>query len=137
MEILKNKLVSKLIRELSTKLFKLEGIYLFGSRAQDEQKPSSDWDFAYLCREKNIDEIVWDIKLELETKFDMSLDMVNLYNANTILQIQVIKTGRLIWTGDTKRVKEFEYLTLSYYQKLNDERADILKDIKSRGSIYG
>ncbi len=137
MEILKNKLVSKLIKELSEKLIGLEAIYLFGSRARDDQKPTSDWDFAYLCREKSIDEIVWNIKLELETKFDLNVDMVNLYDANTILQIQVIKTGRLIWTGDLKKVKEFEYLTLSYYQKLNDERADLLKDIKSRGNIYG
>jgi len=137
MKYQQSELIKSLIDELTLKLEKLEGVYLFGSRAQKTATKISDWDFGFLCREEHIEEIVWNIRTSLETKYDVSVDLVDLYKSNTILQIQVIKTGELIWEGNLNKVREFEYLTLSYYQKLNDERADILKDIKLRGNIYG
>ena len=83
------------------------------------------------------DEIDWELKVLIESKFEAKIDLVDLYKATTVLQIQVLKTGKLVWVGNKSKVKHFEYLALSYYQKLNDEQADILKDIKARGNIYG
>lgn len=130
-------IVQAMIKELKARLIDLEGIYLFGSRNTGNFNDSSDWDFAFLSRKGCSDETTWEIKVQLESKFDTNIDLVDLYKANTILQIQVLKTGKLVWICDDIKVKQFEYLTLSYYQKLNDERADILKDVKMRGNVYG
>lgn len=133
----KEDIIHSIISELRKKSDDLEGVYLFGSRNTGEATVGSDWDFAYLSRKGLDDETNWELKVHIESKFDAEIDLVDLYKATTILQIQVLKTGTLVWIGDDNKVKHFEYLTLSYYQKLNDERADILKDIKVRGNIYG
>ena len=130
-------LIQSLLRELKCVVNNLEGVYLFGSRAQKEENAKSDWDFAYLSRTGVQEQKVWEMKTQLEIDFDTSIDVVDLYKANTILQVQVIKTGEIIWAGDLNKIRQFEYLTLSYYQKLNDERAHILADVKRRGSVYG
>ena len=40
-------------------------------------------------------------------------------------------TGRLLFCGNRFAVSECEMLTISYYQKLNEERAEILAEIKA------
>ncbi len=133
----KAEIVKSLVSLLQKELSDLEGVYLFGSRNTGESKVDSDWDFGYLSREGLLDERSWGIKTNVESLFDIQIDLVDLYKATTVLQIQVLKTGTLVWIGEHNKIKQFEYLTLSYYQKLNEERADILKDIKLRGNIYG
>ncbi len=55
MEYQQSELIKSLIDELTLKLPKLEGVYLFGSRAQKTATKLSDWDFGFLCREENKD----------------------------------------------------------------------------------
>ncbi|MCJ7817700.1 MAG: helix-hairpin-helix domain-containing protein [Candidatus Thorarchaeota archaeon] len=45
-------------------------------------------------------------------------------------------TGRLILSNDKRAVAEFEMLTLSYYQKLNEERSGILQEFYKTGKAY-
>jgi len=130
-------LIKALIAKLQEQLADLEGIYLFGSRVSNQSDKNSDWDFAYLCRTGLKPEQQWEIKTHLESKYDVDIDLVDLYRASTVFQIQVIDKGKLVLMGDEKKVREFEYLTYSAYQKLNEERAGIIADIRERGSIYG
>jgi len=134
---LRSDLIKALAAGLQEQLSDLEGIYLFGSRVNGRSNKKSDWDFAYLSRMGLKAEQQWEIKTGLETKYDLDLDLADLYKASTVFQIQVINKGKLVWIGDESKVREFEYLTYSAYQKLNEERADIIKDIEERGSIYG
>lgn len=134
---IKKELTRSIISELREQLEHLEGVYLFGSRQRGDSREGSDWDFAFLSREEHTEEINWNIKSAIETKFDVNIDLIDLYKSNTILQIEVIKSGEPVYVGDIHKIREFEFLTLSYYQKLNEERAEILEDIKKRGSVYG
>jgi len=43
---------------------------------------------------------------------------------------------RRIYTGDEYAAEEFEMLTLSYYQKLNEERAGVLAEGLRSGRFY-
>jgi len=133
----KDEIVNSVVSLLQKELPDLVGIYLFGSRNTGESNAVSDWDFAYLSREGMNDEKIWDIKTQIESSLDLQIDLIDLYKATTVLQIQVLKTGTLVLIVEDIKVKQFEYLTLSFYQKLNEERADILKEIKLRGNIYG
>lgn len=45
--------------------------------------------------------------------------------------------GRLIYSPDRQTVDEFEMLVLSYYQKLNEERKDILESFRRTRRAYG
>ncbi|MCD6344548.1 MAG: hypothetical protein J7M17_02930, partial [Anaerolineae bacterium] len=56
-----------------------------------------------------------------------------------VLQKEVIAADRRIypaiseWPADEYAADEFEMLTLSYYQELNEERADIIEDALATG----
>jgi hypothetical protein len=43
--------------------------------------------------------------------------------------MQIIDKGKLIFCANQYAKNEFEMLTLSFYQKLNEERKGILEDI--------
>ena len=137
MNMQSQRIIKKVIEELCKKINGLEGIYLFGSRAEDKHYNNSDWDFAFLCRISVTQDKLYNIKADLEMELNIDLDIVDLYTSNTLIQVQVIKTGKLVWINNIYNIEQFEYLTLSYYQKLNEERKEILKDIKSRGNVYG
>jgi hypothetical protein len=67
------------------------------------------------------------------------VDLVNLRMVDTVFQARIIETGRLLYTSGSSsgsgETASFEMLTLSYYQKLNEERAEIIQDIVRTGRV--
>ncbi|MBJ7536470.1 type VII toxin-antitoxin system MntA family adenylyltransferase antitoxin [Marinomonas transparens] len=101
-------------------------IYLFGSQASGQTNQHSDIDIAVLMAHK-IDPIVrFDIQQTLAIKFDQDIDLVDLLSASTVLQNQVIQHGICLF-GSQEEQDKFEMQVLSMYQRLNTERANILK----------
>ena len=45
--------------------------------------------------------------------------------------------GQVIYSDDPKEPAEFKIRTLKEYALLNEERAEILRNISARGSVYG
>lgn len=129
--------LNRFIDFLTQHIHGLYGIYLYGSRANDRQKKDSDWDIAFLGSHSISAEELWEIKTEMEARFNTDIDLIDLTVASTVLKAEVLRTGKLVYHTDQNKIAGFEYLTLSYYQKLNEERAGILRDIKESGSIYG
>ena len=60
-------------------------------------------------------------------------DLVNLRRVDTSLQAEILRTGRLTYSGDDDARLGFEALVLSMYQKLNAERAGIRAAIVGDG----
>jgi len=118
----------------------LQGIYLFGSYQTDREWPDSDVDVAILfppdiaAKETNL--VFSDCKFKLEEFLKKDVDLINLRLASTVFQFQIVTTGRLILSSDQRAVAEFEMLTLSYYQKLNEERSGILQEFYKTGKAY-
>ena len=55
---------------------------------------------------------------------------------STVFQKEIIADGRLIYCADRYAVDEFEMLVLSYYQKLNEERREIVDSFIETGRAY-
>jgi hypothetical protein len=55
------------------------------------------------------------------------VDLLNARTVSTLFQKEIIQSGRLLYCADAYAVSEFDMLTLSYYQKLNEERKAILE----------
>ncbi len=122
---------------LQTNIPDIKIIYLFGSRASNDQHALSDWDFAYK-REKSSGSLeVWNLKNQLSADLSVDVDLIDLDRVGTTLQFQVISHGRVIWQHNEQHTWYYEALVLSAYQKLNEERKEILEDIAKRGSVYG
>jgi predicted nucleotidyltransferase len=109
----------------------LQAIYLFGSWATEDEKASSDIDIALLLpvqKAKELDSLyATPLHHELEKLFSKNIDLINLRQVSTVLQKEVISAEKCIYCADEIATGEFEMLVISYYQRLNEERADILK----------
>lgn len=117
----------------------IQGIYLFGSYSSENQWPASDIDIALLLphkqskKENNL--FLSQCRLDLEDALKQAVDLLNARLVSTVFQKEIIY-GDLIYCADRYAVDEFEMLTLSYYQKLNQERAEILEAFQKSGRAY-
>ena len=118
----------------------IQAIYIFGSYGTEYKWDGSDVDIALLFHPHEAHAIgslaMSDLLFELESELKITVDIVNLRLASTVFQKEVITTGCLLYCGDDYAVAEFEMLVFSYYQKLNEERAVIIRDALSDGRFH-
>ena len=112
-------------------------IYLFGSRVADAVHESSDFDIAVLPTEPIPAQKRWDIQQELAIILRSDVDLVDLRSASTVMRFQVVATGELLYSSDSTEVATFEMVTLSMYTRFNEERREILEQVKREGRVYG
>lgn len=115
----------------------VQAIYLYGSHNTEYERPDSDVDIGLLLpplRAKVVGSLFQDdVHAALERVLRKDVDLINLRLASTVLQIQILAAERRVYTGDAYAAAEFEMLTLSFYQKLNEERAGIIAEaLKTR-----
>lgn len=119
---------------------RVQAIYLFGSYGTDDAWPQSDVDLALLLRPEEAKQAgslrISPCTIELGDALQRPIDLVNLRKASTVFQHEVIHYGRVIHCADPYAMDEFEMLTMSLYQKLNDERAGILHEFLKSKRAY-
>jgi predicted nucleotidyltransferase len=115
----------------------IEAIYLFGSYGTGYERADSDLDIALLLpadigkRDKLL--ALSPCTRKLEDIMGRTVDLINLRQVSTVFQHEIIKNGKLIYNRNAYESDTFEMITMSLYQKLNDERSEILKEfIKTR-----
>ncbi|MDG5788874.1 nucleotidyltransferase domain-containing protein [Evansella sp. AB-P1] len=111
-------------------------IIMFGSTVKGNLKKDSDFDIAFLS-DVNIGKYeLFMTSQELASKINRNVDLIDLNQANTVFQAQIIHTGKVIYCTDEKKKAQFELKTLKMYAKLNEERFHIIRNIEESGSIY-
>lgn len=115
----------------------VEAIYLFGSRARSEQSPESDIDIAMLVESPLEPVFRFDLQESIAAALHAAVDLVDLRAASTVMRVQIIDGGRLLYERDPLRRQLFEAMALSAYGRLNEERRGIIDDVRARGSVYG
>jgi predicted nucleotidyltransferase len=107
-----------------------QAVYLFGSYGTEQEWPDSDVDIAVLLLPEEAKKAglfqMSDLRFDLETLLGKEVDLINLRRVPTVLQKEVVVADCRIYEGDWFAAEEFEMLTLSFYQKLNEERAEIV-----------
>jgi predicted nucleotidyltransferase len=123
-----------LVKHILAALPETQAIYLFGSAAAGRMRNDSDVDVAVLLphvRAKALGSLALsDLAFDLMKTLRRDVDLINLRLVSTVLQKQVIENGIVLFCADEYARDEFEMLTISFYQKLNEERAGILKSLK-------
>ncbi|KUO49323.1 MAG: DNA polymerase subunit beta [Desulfitibacter sp. BRH_c19] len=112
-------------------------IILFGSVAKGYMRADSDVDLGFLSDKKLDNYEIFLIAQGLADILGREVDLVDLDQASTVFQAQVISSGKVIYCNNEKRRKLFEIVVLKKYVRLNEERKPILEKIKERGNIYG
>ena len=127
----------QIIALLRERLPDLVAVYRFGSVPDGTARSDSDLDLAVLC----------DRPLNYETRFELigqlamlsgrPVDLIDLSTVSTVMRAQIVTTGERIYCVDAPKCETFEDFVLSSYARLNEERRAILRDIKSRETVYG
>jgi uncharacterized protein len=109
-----------------------QAVYLFGTYGTEGEWPDSDVDIGLLLpaeEAKRSGSLTWSaLHTALEQVFGKDVDLINLRRVSTVLQKEVVMAERRIFCPDRYAAEEFEMLVLSFYQKLNEERAGILDE---------
>lgn len=117
-----------------------QAIYLFGTYGTPDEWPDSDVDIAILLPPKTSKPVghlmMSRLHGALELLMGRNVDLLNLRDVSTVFQKEIIMAERRIYTADEYAAAEFEMLTLSYYQKLNEERAQVLAEGLRSGRFY-
>ncbi len=117
-----------------------QAIYFFGTYGTEEEWPDSDVDIALLLppRQARASRMLAMSPLcaELGSLLKKPMDLINLREVSTVFQKEIIAANRRIYTGDAYAADEFEMLVFSFYQKLSEERAEILAEGLRSGSFY-
>ena len=115
----------------------LIAVYQFGSTVQGGEHAEGDLDLALLARSAlpNLDR--WTLQEDLAAELSRGVDLVDLRSATTVMQAQVLDTGRVLAETDRTVRQQFEMRVCSAYAMLNEERAGILEHVQARGHIYG
>lgn len=104
-------------------------VYLFGSQASEESNQFSDIDVAILTPHK-IDPVCrWQYQQRLAELLNQDVDLVDLLSASTVMQNEVIAKGDCLFDAGNY-APQFETQVMSMYQRLNDERAELLTAFK-------
>jgi len=117
-----------------------QAIYLFGTYGTADEWPDSDVDIALLLppdgakREGHL--ALSNARVALERLLGKDVDLINLRQVSTVFQKEITMAERRIFCADAYAADEFEMLVLSYYQKLSQERADVLAEGLRSGRFY-
>lgn len=118
----------------------VQAIYLFGSCSDGNERPDSDVDLAVLlphAAAKAAGSLNFsDLRFHLQEAIGREVDLVNLRTVSIVFRHEIISTGTPVHIPDVPALEEFEMITLSLYQKLNEERAEILRSVRSDGRAY-
>jgi predicted nucleotidyltransferase len=127
---------TKIIRAIQKYLPQIIAIYRFGSAGTTWERPESDVDLAILADQKLQATTRWELADVIASILHKdSVDLVDLSQAPTVLSFQIIDSGHRIYCADKTACHLFETHTLSDYVRLNEERSEILEDIKKRGKV--
>lgn len=125
--------VIQLMREAVPELL---AVYRFGSQAQGAARPESDVDLAFLALRAVSPKAGLALREELSLLLSRDVDLIDLRVASTVLRMQVISTGQCLFSADDRKREQFETMVYSSYARLNEERREILNDIRARGRVY-
>ncbi|MHC4873342.1 MAG: type VII toxin-antitoxin system MntA family adenylyltransferase antitoxin [Planctomycetota bacterium] len=130
----------KIVQTVLTHYPSVDAIYIFGTAGTEHERQQSDIDLALLfpvVEAKAVQPMMMtDLYFELEKDFKRKIDLINLRMVPTVLQKEIIAAERMIYCGNETVVDEFEMLTISYYQKLNEERKGIIEAAVNGGRFY-
>lgn len=115
----------------------LRAVYRYGSAGGDFERADSDIDLAVLADQRlSLDELSR-LSVDLMRLTGREVDLNDLHRLPVTLRVQIVVDGCRLFAADIGAADEYAARTLSDYARLNEERREILADVRRRGSIYG
>lgn len=127
-----------LIRPILEQHPETQAVYLFGSHGTENEWGVSDIDIGILLpvdQAGKTDPWRWiELSNILATASKKEkADLVNIRQVDTVFRKEIINANQRIYCADESAADEFEMLTLSLYQQLQEERIGIIEDAIRNG----
>jgi len=132
-----DRISSEVMQKIRTSLPDVMAVYLFGSAASGKMHPESDIDMAVLTDSPIDPEYLWKLAQDMAAVLGVGVDLIDLRRASTVMRMQIVESGKRLYCRDQVACDAFEDFVFSDFARLNEERADILEDIRRRGAVYG
>ena len=123
--------------DLSPLLARVPGVaavYAFGSRADGTARPDSDLDVLAGAPLGPVER--FDVQEALAAALGLDVDLVDLLSASTVMGAEVLRSGRVVLDLDPTARAFREVRAMSAYALLNEERREILHDVRQRGRVH-
>lgn len=106
-------LLKNQIFDCAKKYSELRFLVLFGSRAQGNARPESDWDFGYIA-DRSFDPmpLYTDLVLILESN---DVDLVDLNRASGLLRYRIVKDSLLLFETKKGEYEQFWLQVLNFW----------------------
>lgn len=128
--------VATLLAELYATFPSLSAAYLFGSAAPDRLRADSDIDVALDFGREFTSNERWHTTKALSVCMKREVDLIDFRVASDELRHQILPTGRRLNARDAAAQSSYEPGVLSEYLDFIAQRAPLMQDIISRGSVY-
>lgn len=115
----------------------VSGIWLFGSNVSGTTTAASDIDLAILLPQKSNRIKLWQCAQSIAGAVNKEIDLIDLLEASTVMRNQIMREGKRIFDTDGFKCDMFETEALTEYLRFNEERREVLEDVKSRGKVLG
>ncbi len=115
----------------------LIAVYMFGSAARDELCATSDVDIAILPEAPLEPMRRFELQEDLAQIVGCDVDLIDLLSVSTVMRMQVVPDGLLLFDSDAAARIRFENYCFSSYARLNEERHAILETVKAEKRIHG
>lgn len=125
------------IKEYLIKELAPHTLILFGSSVKGYFREDSDIDIAFISGQKITSYDLYLLAQALAIEVGREVDLINFSQASTVFKAQILGLGQVIYSNDPEKLAECQIRTLKEYALLNEERAEILRNISVRGSVYG
>jgi predicted nucleotidyltransferase len=110
-------------------------LYVFGSQAQSTPRQDSDLDLAVLAPGYIDPSLLWSLSNDIANLVNCEVDLLDLRAASTVMQYQVISTGKTVWDIGLQ-AHLFEVYVLSEKLALDEAREPLLRTITAEGHVY-
>jgi predicted nucleotidyltransferase len=127
--------IDAIVTAIRQKIPDIQAIYSFGSVAKGTNNANSDVDIAILPATKLAAVKRWEISTMLARLINRDVDLVDLSQASTVMRFQIVSTGKRVYSKNPLDSEKFEDLVYAFYIRFNDERKEILTEIRRRGQI--
>jgi len=126
---------SDIVAAVRSVLPEAQALILFGSRADGTERDDSDLDLAILLPGRADPVRLWEAGEAIARRLGVDVDLVDLLAASTVMQYQIITTGRRLFAEGTQ-ADFYETFILSEMTALNEARAPLLADIRKEGRVH-
>lgn len=126
----------KIIAAVRAVLPDVQAVTLFGSRAGGVAREDSDLDLAVLLPSRADPVRLWEAGEAIARRLDVDVDLIDLRAASTVMQFQVITTGRRLFAKGAE-ADRYDMFILGEMTALNEARAPLIADIEREGRVHG